>query len=150
MESRFVKKRTLSDYIISISLILLGILLLLLSASSSMVIAGAMIAIVGIILFFVLKSVWKEKGTSDIYQQKVRYYKKSQKADLLKSFDKELKGLDQIGQEESAEKSLRMDLYFSEKANKLYCRLYEYVPYEYFPVTALLSFPLDQVRNQLK
>lgn len=149
MENQFIKARTLSDYIISFSLILLGILLLILSLSSSMLIAGAMILIVGVVLFFVLKSVWKDKATKDVYQQKVHYYKKSQKADLLKTFDKNLKGLREIKQEESAEKSLRLDVYYCEKADKLYCRLYEYVPYEYAPVTPLLAYSFDQVRQQV-
>lgn len=146
METKFVKSRTLSDYIITAALLLLGVVLMVLSISSSMTIAGAMVLITGIVVFFVLKSSWKDKETGDVYQNKVLYYKKSQKMSVLNAINGNMDALSNIKVEEGTQKSLRLDVYYSEDANKYCCRLYEYVPYEYRPVTEPIYGEFDQIK----
>ena len=150
METNFVKTRTFSDYIITSALILLGLILIVLSDSSSMIIAGAMIIITGFILFFTLKSAWKDASTGDMYQGKVLYYNRSKKNALLDALRKNLAEVSDIEVEESAQKSLRLDVYYSQDVNKIYFQLFEYVPYEYKPITSLDCSCLEEVRSKLK
>lgn len=150
METQFIKARTLSDYIISSSLTLLGLVVMIIALSSAMAVVGAMLALSGIALFFLLKSAWKEKSSGDMYQAKVLYYNRSKKMALLNSLEGDLAALSNIEVEETAQKSLRLDVYYSEDANKVYCQLFEYVPYEYKALTSVSCFRFDQVQLNLK
>ncbi len=138
MENTFVKYRTLTDYIISLSVFLLGLVLIMLSSTAAMNIAGAMIVILGVVLFFSLRSAWKEVVTGDTYHGKVLYYNRSKKQAILDALTSDFSKISEIDQEENAQKSLRLDVYYNEAKGKYYCRLYEYIPYEYVPQTELL------------
>ncbi len=146
MEPKFVKTRTFSDIVISISLTVLGVLLVLVRQSSSVSIAGAMVACLGIVLFFAMKHAWKDLVTGDVYQGKVLYYNKAKKIAILNAVNGDIIALTNIKEEESANKSLRLDVFYSDKSNKVYCQLFEYVPYEFRAVSTLCTFPLDELR----
>ncbi len=142
METTFIKARNFSDYAFSVSVFLFGLTLVLVPTSFGMNVVGGVIIVTGMIMFFALRSVWKDVRTGDLYRGRVLYFNNSKKQAVMEALADELSKLSEIPQENKAYNSLRLYMYYNKRKGKCYCELYEYVPCEYVPLTELLLFKI--------
>lgn len=148
MENQFSRVRSAKDILISVSLIIAGFVLMFLPYGTGMNIGGFFLLLIGALFLMLFKSVYKEQGTNDTYEKKELYFNQESVNAVLKSVLSNPNSIELST--EGQGKTVRLDIYYSKKADKAYLRLYEYIPYMYEPVTEVLHYNIKEVSNLIK
>ena len=74
MEREFIRVRSVKDIVISSLLLIAGTVLVFLPTSDSINIAGFFMLLTGLLLFFVLKSAYKDNVSGEIFTKKERFF----------------------------------------------------------------------------
>ena len=142
MNQIFSRVRSASDIIISCSLMVAGAALMLLPYGVGLNMAGFFLLAIGILFIFVYKSAYKLEGTTELY------LKHEEMERIKKALSSQTPQLDMS--EEGKGKSLKLDIFYSQKSGKGFVRLYEYVPYKYEPLTDNIEFRFGQIEQLIK
>ncbi len=148
MNQIFSRVRSASDIIISCSLMVAGAALMLLPYGVGLNMAGFFLLAIGILFIFVYKSAYKLEGTTELYRRKELYFKHEEMERIKKALSSQTPQLDMS--EEGKGKSLKLDIFYSQKSGKGFVRLYEYVPYKYEPLTDNIEFRIGQIEQLIK
>lgn len=145
MEKNFIKVHTSSDITISAILVLGGSALAFLSGSDALAITGVFCIIAGIVLFFVLKSGYRENGSSETYRKKTLNFSQSEKKVLMGII---AKPQDFNGTLNENGSSLMLTIYHNKK--DAYLQLFEYIPYSYVACTEMYHYNRSDVNALLR
>ena len=148
MEKEFSRVRSAQDIIISSILIVAGAILVALPTSASVNIVGFFLIFAGLILVFTLKTCYRLEGTKETYRKAEKFFAQSKKDSFTAALASDPAKIDTA--EENKGNGLRVDVYYSRKTGKAYCRLYEYIPYRYEPCTPFFEYKISQVENIIK
>lgn len=146
MEKEFKKVRSPKDIILSSSLTAAGAILARLPASAAINVVGFLLVFAGITLLLVLKTRYKLAETGEIFRKKERFFAQSMKASIVKALESDPAGID--FKKENIGNGLRIDLYYNDK--KVYCKVYEYVPYEYEACTPCFEYSAEAASCLIK
>jgi hypothetical protein len=125
-----------------------GAALMLLPYGVGLNMAGFFLLAIGILFIFVYKSAYKLEGTTELYRRKELYFKHEEMERIKKALSSQTPQLDMS--EEGKGKSLKLDIFYSQKSGKGFVRLYEYVPYTYEPLTDNKEFRIGQIEQLIK
>ena len=148
MEKEFSRVRSAQDIIVSLILIVGGAVLVAMPTSQSVNIVGFFLIFAGLILVFVLKTCYRLDGTRETYKKAEKFFAQSKKDSFTAALNSDPSKIDMA--EENKGNGLRVDVFYSTKTGKAYCRLYEYIPYRYEPCTPYYEFPVEKVENLIK
>ncbi len=145
MEKEFVKVRSTNDIIISSILLIAGSVLVILPTSDSINIAGFFMLLTGLLLFFVLKTSYKDMETGEKLNKKERYFS-HEKYETLKRALTHPETFDPSGEDKG--NSIKLDIYYNK--SKVYVQLFEYVPYKYEPCSDIHLYHMDIAEKLIK
>ena len=148
MEKTFIRVRSIKDVIIFLSLAAIGIILTVLPGGDAVHIAGFIIIVTAGILAFVLKSGYKDFETNERYIKRERYFQQAMHT-AVSSAIKSRPDLVDLSEEDKGN-ALRLDIYFSESAGKVYMQLFEYVPFTYQPCSQMYEHELSKSSKLIK
>ena len=148
MEKEFSRVRSAQDIVISLILVVAGGILVALHPSASVNILGFFMIFAGLILLLVMKTSYKLQGTKDTYKKKEIFFAQSKRDSLTASLTSDPSAIDLT--EENKGNGARVDIFYSRKNGKAYCRLYEYIPYRYEPCTPYYEHSIEKVEKLLK
>lgn len=148
MENQFCRVRSAKDIIISVSLIVAGFVLMFLPYGTGVNIGGFFLFLIGGMFLFLFKSVYKEVGTNDVYEKKEFYFHREAINEILKGVMSNPNSIDLSA--EGQGKTVKLSIYYSNRAEKAYMRLYEYIPYMYEPVTETLEYNTKEISKLIK
>lgn len=138
MEKEFIRVRSVKDMVISLSLIIAGAILVALPTPVSVNVLGFFLLFAGVLLFFILKTAYRDVETKELYSKKERFFPQSCRDRVLKAIESsDIESIDAC--EEDKGNGLRLDIYLNCKSGKSYMRLFEYVPYRYEPVNQFVE-----------
>lgn len=147
MEKTFNRTRSIKDFIIFISLIVIGSILISLPTSASINITGFFLIFTGLILALVLKSGYKDENGEN-YQKKERYFQQAMNAEISSAIASKP---DYVNlSEEDKGNAIRLDIYFNKTSGKAYIQLFEYVPYKYEPCSKMYAYEISEVSKLIK
>lgn len=147
MEQRFIKVRSTKNIITSLAFIIAGILLVLLPTDVGANMAGYTLIVIGIILSRILKSDYYDTQSNERYYKQELYFDSAQKSRLLTAIVSNPNGINNTSEGEG--QALRLDLYFSHKAQRATLQLFEYVPHEYIPCTEQYNYDIAEIKQLL-
>lgn len=145
MEQRFIKIRSTKNIITSLAFIIAGILLVLLPTDVGANMAGYTLIIIGIILARILKSDYYDTQSNERYCKQELYFDSAQKSALLKAIVSNPRQINSASESEG--QALRLDLYFSHKAERATLQLFEYIPHEYIPCTEMYNYDIAEIKQ---
>lgn len=145
MEQRFIKIHSIKDIIIFTTFILVGILLVVLPENIGANMGGYTLIVIGIILSRILRSDYCDSLSKERYQRHQLYFDTTQKS-MLQSAVASTPNAINISSEGSGQ-TLRLDIYFSSKANRASLQLFEYVPHEYCPCTEVYNYDYAEIKQ---
>lgn len=148
MKKTFVKVRSIKDIVVFVSLIIVGIILVVLPVDAGVSIAGFFCILVGVLLAFLMKSEYMEQETGEKYHKKEYYFQPGLHTTLSTAIATNPNSVNLA--EEGKGKTVRLDIYFSKKANKSYMQLFRYVPHIYEPSTKVYEYNIAEVANLIK
>lgn len=148
MEKEFTRIRSAKDLTISMVLTLLGCALVALPTSTSINICGFFLICAGIILFFMLKSAYKDTATGMKYSKTEKFFAQNQREMLLESINNARPEKLNVS-EEGKGNNLRLDIYHCTKSGKAYLQVFEYVPYKYEPCSRQFEYEISAVAKLL-
>ena len=147
MEKTFNRTRSIKDFIIFISLIVIGSILISLPTNASINITGFFLIFTGLILALVLKSGYKDENGEN-YQKKERYFQQAMNAEICSAIASKP---DYVNlSEEDKGNAIRLDIYFNKTSGKAYIQLFEYVPYKYEPCSKMYAYEISEVSKLIK
>ena len=85
MEREFIRVRSIKDIIISSLLLIAGTVLVILPTSDAINIAGFFMLLTGLLLFFVLKSAYKDNVSGEQFNKKERFFSQDMHERLCKA-----------------------------------------------------------------
>ncbi len=145
MEKNFIRVRSIKDITISSVLTITGCVLIALPTATSINVLGFFMIFTGILLFFLLKTGYKDQESGVKYCKKERFFAQAQRAAIL---DKLACNPDGINlKEEDQGNAVRLDIFYSEADGKAYLQLFEYIPYKYEPCSKLYEHSLCNITN---
>lgn len=148
MEKHFIQVRSGKDKAISFSLLVSGIVLMFLPYGVGCNIGGFFLFLLGGVFLYLLKSVYKEKDGTEIYHKKELMFRREL---LDKIQDAVLSNPNRIDtSDEGKGWTIKVSLFYSQKADKGYIQLFEYIPYSYEPCTPMLQYNYNQISNLIK
>lgn len=139
MEREFIRVRSLKDIVISSLLLIIGSVLVILPTSDSINIAGFFMLLTGLLLFFVLKSAYKDTASGEIFAKKERFFSQDMHDKLKKALACP-KDMDFSTEDKGS--TLRLDIYFNKA--RVFVQLHEYVPHTYEPCSPLVEYDRTQ------
>ena len=148
MENQFSRVRSAKDIFISVSLIVAGFVLMFLPYGTGLNIGGFFLFLVGALFLMLFKSHYKQLDTNDVYEKKEFYFCREDENKILKAVLSNPNSIDLS--KEVQGKTIKLNIYYSRKADKAYLCLYEYIPYMYEPITEVLQYNIKQVSNLIK
>ena len=128
MEKKITKVRTAKDIVISIALLVLGAACFIFN-STGMMILGAMIALTGIVLFFLMKSGCRIEGEDGVFKKEEHFFPDA-RYDVIYSEINAGRMLTDFKDEDKAI-IVRLDIYRNTSTGKVFGELYKYIPYDY-------------------
>ena len=128
MEKKITKVRTAKDIVISIALLVLGAACFIFN-STGMMILGAMIALMGIVLFFLMKSGCRIEGEDGVFKKEEHFFPDA-RYDVIYSEINAGRMLTDFKDEDKAI-IVRLDIYRNTSTGKVFGELYKYIPYDY-------------------
>ena len=148
MKKTFVKVRSIKDIVVFVSLIIVGIILVVLPVDAGVNIAGFFCILVGALLAFMMKSEYMEQESGEKYHKKECYFKPELHNVVSEAIASNQNSVDLA--QEGQGKTVRLDIYFSKKANKAYMQLFKYVPHIYEPSSKVYEYNIAEVANLIK
>lgn len=145
MNKEFSRVRSGRDILISSLLIIVGATCVILPTGVSVNILGCCLAIFGIVLLFMLKTQRKDIESGIRYKLKIKYYSPKRKDEILKALSDRPSGIDWF--ENGSEEGLRLDIFYSKAADKVFVRCYEYIPYEYQSCSDWFALKMSETGN---
>lgn len=148
MDKTFIRVRSITDIVISATLIVLGGVLIALPTTASVNITGFLMIIAGIILSLFLKTGYRDQETGENYLKKEHYFQHAMNAQVASAIASKPESLDLPA--ESHGNSMRLDVYFNKSAKKAYIQLHEYIPYKYEPCSKMYEYEIDRVNKLIR
>ena len=143
MNKEFIKVRTITDITISSVLLVSGIILVALPTSVSVTLLGAFMFITGAILLAILKNGWQDSETKTHYCKKERYFAQSSKTKILNALENHIENIDLS--DEGKGEGVRMEIYYNKQSGKAFINLFEYIPYNYEPISPTFEYTTDKI-----
>ena len=84
--------------------------------------------------------------TKERYCKKFLHFPKKNKAEILSALENHIEDIDLL--DEGKGEGLRMEIYYSK--HNAFITLFEFVPYNYEPISPTFEYAADKVRNLLK
>ncbi len=147
MEKNFKRVRSVTDIIITVLTIIVGLVLSIVPPQVSIHILGYLLVLTGFILIFVLRSAYKDE-TGEFYKRKQKYFAQSKQGYLSQALKGNIETIDLSG--EDAGTGLRLDIFYSNKSGKVFVQLHEYIPYVYQPCSDFYEFNITNAAKLLK
>ncbi len=147
MEKKFIKIRSIKDITISTTLTVAGCVMVALPTATSVNVAGFFLIFAGLLLFFLLKSAYKEESTGVKYCKTERYFSQAQRQELAEKMASNPNSINL--EEEDKGNAVRLDIYHSKQSGKAYLQLFEYIPYKYEPCSKQMEYDTDAI-NKIK
>ncbi len=144
MEKNFIKVRSIKDITVSIILAAAGGVMVALPTADSVNVAGFFLMFAGILLFFLLKSAYKDEAGVK-YSKKERYFSQENRPELIEKISSNPNGINLTDEDKG--NAVRLDIYHSKESGKAYLQLFEYIPYKYEPCSKQLEYDLDAISN---
>ena len=148
MEKTFIRVRSVKDIVISASLIISGSILVALPTGAGVNIAGFFMIFAGLILFFILKSGYKDTETGISYKKKEYYFQQAMNAPISAALASKPESID-LG-EANKGNAIKLDIYYSNTSGKAYLQLFEYIPYKYEPCSKMYEYDTARIEKILK
>ena len=146
MENRFIRVRSTKDIVICTHLLAAGLLLVTLPVSEAVGIAGFFILFAGLLLCLLLKTGYKDVETGVRFYKTERFFAQDMR-ECIKSALTSPKVIDSAAEDKG--NGLRLDIYYSQSADKSYAQLNEYVPYKYEPCSKYYEFNMEEASKLL-
>ncbi len=137
MEKNFIKVRTIKDYTLSLGLIIIGVTIILLPTSATVNFLGSFVVLAGLMFAFARRSGFKNVETGEVYIKSERFFSPGRCSELTDKVENSPASIERETANDS--NALRLDIYYSDKSSKAYLQLFEFVPYQYEPRTALVE-----------
>ncbi len=143
MEKNFIKIRSAKDIVISSLLTIAGLVMVALPTATSVNLAGFFMIFTGILLFFLLKTAYKEETTGIKYCKKERYFSQTERLSLLEKIYSKPNEIN-IAEEDKGN-AVRLDIFYSKQSGKAYLQVFEYIPYKYEPCSKQIEHELSSI-----
>ncbi len=143
MEKNFIRVRSIKDITISCILTITGCILIALPTATSVNVLGFFLIFTGILLFFILRTGYKETGSGEKYNKTERFFAQAQRPELLEKIASEPNAIDL--KEEDKGNAVRLDIYYSNESGKAYLQVFEYIPYKYEPCSKQFEHPAAEI-----
>lgn len=137
MEKEFCRVRSAKDIVISFVLLAGGCILVLLPELESLKISGFFLVLAGLLLFFILKTSYKDMETGEVYAKQERFFSQ-EKREHLKHALASPGAFTPEGEDKG--NALRLDIYHNK--SKVYVQMFEYIPYKYEPCSKVYEHSL--------
>lgn len=148
MNKEFIRVRSISDIVISASLIIAGTVLVALPTNEAINIAGFFMILTGLLLAFVLKTAYMDTATKEKFHKKELFFQHAMYPALTSAVASNPESVDMT--EVDKGNSLRLDVYVCRSSDKAYLQLFEYVPYKYEPCSQIHEYTIDRVVKLIK
>lgn len=148
METRFSRIHSAKDIVISSVLFAAGIICIIVPASVPVNIVGYTLAIVGLVLFFVMKTAFKDAESGETLKKTEKYFPASKSESVLKALSSDPQILDL--NEENKGNGLKIDTYYSTKTGHVFTQLFEYIPYKYEPCSPVFTYDISKAQKLIK
>lgn len=146
MEKHFCRVRSAQDIIISVSLLLAGTVLMFLPYGGvGVTMGGFFMFLVGGLFLYLFKSAYREDGDKNLYHKKELYFRRELLGAIEDALESDPTSIDM--KQEGFGWTIKLNLYYSVKADKAYLQLFEYIPYNYEPCTQMLEYKISQITN---
>ncbi len=145
MEKTFIRVRSVKDIVISTILTICGCVLIALPTSTSINVAGFFLIFTGILLFFLVKTAYKDIETGAKYSKTERYFAQSERPALIEKIKTNPNDIEL--EEEDKGNAVRLDIYHSNATGKAYLQVFEYIPYKYEPCSKQVEHELSSINN---
>lgn len=148
MEKTFIRVRSTKDIAIFSTLIIIGAVLIALPTGTAVNITGFFLIFAGIILAFVLRSVYKDTDTGIKFKKNELYFQQAMNAPISAALATKPESIDLT--EEDKGNAVRLDVYYSKASGKAYLQLFEYIPYKYEPCSKMYEHEIIKVGKLIK
>ncbi len=145
MEKNFIRVRSIKDIVISTGLAIAGCVLVALPTATSLNVLGFFMIFTGILLFFIVKSSYKDEQTGVKYCKTERYFGQASRVEIMEKISSNPNGINLS--EEDKGNAVRLDIYHSKESGKAYLQVLEYVPYKYEPCSKQVEHELNAISN---
>ncbi len=145
MEKNFIRVRSIKDITISLTLTVAGCILIALPTATSINVLGFFLIFTGILLFFLLKTAYKDEETGVKYCKTERFFSQAMRAELCEKIASQPSEINLA--EEDKGNAVRLDIYHSKKSGKAYLQVFEYIPYKYEPCSRQCENEISGVSN---
>ncbi len=142
MENRFNRVRSVKDMVISLVILVAGVAFIMVPDSVPVNILGYTLAITGLILFFVMKTAYKDAETGEKLKKTEKYFPASKSEAILKALSTDPQDIDLESEDKG--NGLKVDTYYSTKTGHVYTQLFEYIPYKYEPCSPVYSYDISK------
>ena len=143
MSQIFVKNRSVSDILISSVLSVAGILMIVLTANVSVQIIGFLTLVIGVLLFFTLKSFYKNFETGEKFKKTMKYFEIGSKDAIINALDTDPSKIDCTN--EGAGTGVLLEIFYNEE--NTYIQAYQFSSFQYEACDEMKHFQTSQVRN---
>ena len=148
MENRFNRIHSVKDIVLSVVLFAAGIVCIVVPDSVPVNIVGYTLAIAGLILFFVMKTAFKDAETGETLKKTEKYFPASKSESVLKALSTDPDSIDM--NEENKGNGLKVDTYYSTKTGHVFVQLFEYIPYKYEPCSPVYAYDISRAQKLIK
>ncbi len=143
MEKTFTRVRSIKDITVSSVLAVAGCVLVALPTATSVNVLGFFMIFTGILLFFMLRSAYKDQETGTIYCKKERFFSQAQRSELIEKIASDPDAIELS--EEDKGNAVRLDIYHSKASGKAYLQVFEYIPYKYEPCSKQFEHEISNI-----
>lgn len=150
MEKKFIRVRSTKDVVLSSLITIAGVVLFILDFSIGIRILGFFMILIGLLLFFTLKSSYKDEDTGIKYHKKERYFEGCRRDELSSAISRKNSKCKVDLSKENKGNTLRLDIYYNKQAGKAYMQIFEYIPYRYEPYTNLYEHEVANVTELIE
>ncbi len=145
MEKNFIRVRSTKDIVISSLLTITGCVLIALPTATSINVLGFFLIFTGVLLFFILKTAYKDENNGAKYCKCEKFFSQSQRQELIEKITSNPNSINL--KEEDKGNAVRLDIYYSSESGKAYLQVFEYVPYKYEPCSKMSEHNLAEINN---
>ena len=148
MEKRFVRVRSIKDVIVFSSLIIVGIILVLFPDIEAAYLGGWTLILIGIVVGFVMKSAYKDIETGEVFFKRELLFSADMKQPILSALSHAPHTIECA--KAGNGQNLMLRIYYSEKSQKTYLQLFEYVPHQWEPCSDMCVSELCSVERLIR
>ena len=149
MEKEFIRTRSVLDILVSLAFVSLGTILTFYPLGKMSGAIGIVCLIVGFLSLLLLKTTYKDEMGEEGYIKKTFCFPNDMKEDILAAMRNG--SIENIGNihSECNSQSILLCAYCHKKSDKVFLRLYEYVPYSYVPCTDFCKVSYGELKEML-